>query len=192
MTGASGAYVARSLLTKSQWPVTLVASNTARLVYELEVGPFRELEAKAAKVWHESNFTATIASGSVPTVGMIVAPCTAGTLAKVAAGISDNLVCRAVHCNLKEGRKVVLCVRESPWSMITARNAATVAAAGAVIMPISPPYYMARGRKLEHVSEAEMLDHYCDHVLALMGQKRDTTWEEARRAPVAAKEPAAL
>lgn len=180
MTGASGALATKLLVEKSQWPVTLVASKMGRVVYEQEVGPFAELEALASKVWKDGDLTATIASGSVPTVGMVILPCSANTLGKVAAGIADSLVTRAAHCQLKEGRKVVLCVREAPWTLLNAQNAASIAAAGGTIMPMSPPYYMAKGRDPNEVSIVEMLGYYVDHVLSLFGQEPPKTWEDIR------------
>jgi 4-hydroxy-3-polyprenylbenzoate decarboxylase len=180
MTGASGALATKLLVEKSQWPVTLVASSMGRVVYEQEVGPFKELEALAAKVWKDGDLTATIASGSVPTAGMVILPCSANTLGKVACGIADSLVTRAAHCQLKEGRKVVLCIREAPWTLINTQNAATVAAAGGTIMPMSPPYYMSKGRDPNQVSMAEMLGCYCDHVLSLFGQESPKTWADIR------------
>jgi len=180
MTGASGSLATKLLVEKSQWPVTLVASKMGRVVYEQEVGPFKELEAMADTVWKDGDLTATIASGSVPTAGMVILPCSANTLAKVGAGIADSLVTRAAHCQLKEGRKVVLCVREAPWTLLNAQSAASVAAAGGTIMPISPPYYMAKGRDPNEVSIVEMLGYYVDHVLSLFGQTAPQTWADIR------------
>ncbi len=180
MTGASGALATKLLLEKSQWPVTLVASSMGRVVYEQEVGPFRELEALASKVWKDGDLTAPIASGSVSTMGMVILPCSANTLGKVAGGIADSLVTRAAHCQLKEGRKVILCIREAPWTLLNAQNAERVASAGGTIMPMSPPYYFMKGRDPDTVSVKEMLGHYCDHVLSLFGQKSPETWEDIR------------
>jgi len=180
MTGASGALATKLLIEKSQWPVTLVASKMGRVVYEQEVGAFTELEALASTVWKDGDLTATIASGSVPTVGMVILPCSANTLGKVGAGIADSLVTRAAHCQLKEGRKVVLCVREAPWTLMNTQSAATVAAAGGIIMPISPPFYMTQGRNPDEVSLTELLGHYVDHVLSLFGQEAPSTWADVR------------
>ena len=180
LTGASGALATKLLVEKSQWPVTLVASEMGRVVYEQEVGPFAELEALASKVWNDSDLTAPIASGSVPTIGMVIVPCTANTLGKIAGGIADSLVTRAAHCQLKEGRKLVLCVREAPWTLMNAQSAATVAAAGGTIMPLSPPFYMAQGRDPNTVSLTELLGHYVDHVLSLFGQEAPSTWADVR------------
>ena len=180
MTGASGAYATKLLIEKSQWPVTLVCSRMGRVVYEQEAGPFSELEALADTVWKDADLTATIASGSVPTVGMVIMPCSANTLGKVAAGIADSLVTRAAHCHLKEGRKVVLCIREAPWTLLNAQNATHIAAAGGTVMPMSPPYYMSKGRDPNDVSMADMLGYFADHVLSLFGQTAPKTWEDIR------------
>ena len=180
ITGASGALAAKLLMEKSQWPITLVASRAGRLVYEQEVGNFQALEARASEVWDDQDLTAPIASGSVPTLGMVVLPCSVNTLGKVAVGIADSLITRAAHCQLKEGRKLVLCVREAPWTLPNAQSAATVAAAGGTIMPLSPPYYMAKGRDPNEVSIAEMLGYYVDHLLALFGQEVASTWADVR------------
>jgi len=180
ITGASGALAAKLLVERSQWPVSLVASKMGRLVYEQEVGDFQALEARASEVWNDNDLTAPIASGSVPTLGMVVLPCSVNTLGKVAVGIADSLITRAAHCQLKEGRKLVLCVREAPWTLPNTQSAATVAAAGGTIMPLSPPYYMVKGRNPAEVSVSEMLGHYVDHVLSLFGQEAPRTWADVR------------
>ena len=180
MTGATGALATKLLVEKSQWPVTLVASKMGRVVYEQEAGPFAELEALASEIWKDGDLTATIASGSVPTIGMVIIPCSANTLGKVAGGIADSLVTRAAHCQLKEGRRMVLCVREAPWTLLNAQNAASIAAAGGTIMPMSPPYYMVKDRDPSEVSIVEMLGYYVDHVLSLFGQESPTTWADIR------------
>ncbi|MBT8042273.1 MAG: UbiX family flavin prenyltransferase [Kiritimatiellales bacterium] len=180
MTGASGALATKLLMEKSQWPVTLVASKMGRVVYEQEVGPFAELEALASEIWKDGDLTATIASGTVPTAGMVILPCSANTLGKVACGLADSLVTRAAHCQLKEGRKVVLCIREAPWTLLNTQNAATIAAAGGIVMPMSPPYYFIKGRDPDKVSVKEMIGYFADHVLSLFGQESPKTWEDIR------------
>ena len=180
LTGASGSFAAKLLIEKSQWPITLVASAMGRQVYEQEVGAFRDLETQAAEVWSDADLTATIASGSVPTAGMVILPCSVNTLGKVAVGIADSLITRAAHCQLKEGRKLILCVREAPWTLPNANSAATVAAAGGTIMPLSPPFYMVKDRHPDEVSMTELMGYYVDHVLSLLGQKAKKTWAEIR------------
>lgn len=181
LTGASGSYIAKSIMQKSKWPITLIASKMGRMVYEQEVDDFSWLEENADQVWKDSDLSATVSSGSVPTVGMVVVPCSANTLGKVSHGIADSLVSRAVHCHLKERRKVVLCIREAPWSSITAKNASLFSEAGGIVMPVSPPYYMGKGRTPDQIKVSEMLDFYADHVLSLFGQEADQTWEDVRK-----------
>ncbi|MFL2860468.1 MAG: flavoprotein [Pontiellaceae bacterium] len=86
LTGASGSYAAKAIVERSKWPVTLIASKMGKMVYEQEAGPFEELEEMVDQVWQDGNLAATVSSGSVPTVGMVVAPCSANTLGKVSAG----------------------------------------------------------------------------------------------------------
>ncbi len=179
ITGATGACVARMLLDRSPWPVTLVASKWGKDIYEREVGPFKEL-SEAATVYEDDDLLAPISSGTVETAGMVILPCSANTLAKVAAGIADTLITRAAHCHLKERRKLVLCVRESPWSTIDLDNARKASAAGAIVMPISPPFYLCQGRPPQAVSLSELMSGYVDHVLSLLGHQSERTWETVR------------
>jgi 4-hydroxy-3-polyprenylbenzoate decarboxylase len=176
VTGASGAHAASALVRTSPWPVALVASAWGRKVYEREVGPFQELARLAHSVYDDADLEAPISSGSVPTVGMVVLPCSCDTLAKVAGGLGDTLITRAAHCHLKERRKLVLCVRESPWTSIDLENAAGVARAGGVIMPMCPPFYMAAGKAPATVTMAELLDAYVDRVLAVLGHPAPANW----------------
>jgi 4-hydroxy-3-polyprenylbenzoate decarboxylase len=177
VTGATGASAARLLAEKSPWPVLLVASEWGKRVYERECGPFSELSEKAAEVYEDTDLAAAISSGSVGTVGMAVLPCSTNTLAKVASGVADSLITRAAHCHLKERRKLVLCVRESPWSTIDCENAARVSSAGGIVMPVSPPFYMADGRKDDEITLREITEFYVDRVISVLGGEVDRTWE---------------
>ena len=177
VSGATGAYAAEILLRKSPWPVTLVASEWGKNVYQRECGDFARLAAMAARVCDDADLAAPASSGSVPTAGMVVLPCSTNTLARIAHGVSDSLITRAAHCHLKERRKLVLAVRESPWSLIDLQNAATVSAAGGIIMPLSPPFDQAAGRDPKDVSMAELLDLFVDRVLAVLGHPAASNWE---------------
>ena len=177
VSGASGAEAAKLLLDRSPWPVTLLVSRWGKDVCNREGVSFDQLAGAADKVLGDDDLAAPISSGSVPTAGMVILPCSVDILAKIAAGLADTLITRTAHCHLKERRKCVLCVRESPWTLINLDNARTVAAAGGVIMPISPPYYMAAGRDPDTVSMTELLGAYVDRVLAVLGQPAATDWE---------------
>ena len=177
MTGASGVGAAGLLMERSPWPVALVASDWARKVYDYECGDFDTLSAQAASVYTVDNLWAPISSGSVPTVGMVVLPCSAHSLAQIAAGLGDNLIARAAHCHLKERRSLILCLREAPLTTIDLENATRVAAAGASVMPLSPPFYMFHPRPLTEITAHDLLGAYVDRVLALLGQPADKNWE---------------
>ena len=177
LTGASGAMAAERLLRKSPWPVTLVASDWGKDVFTRECGDFSQLAGLADKVFDDRDLAAAIASGSVPTRGMVILPCSANTLGKIAHGIGDSLISRAAHCHLKEARPLLLCVRETPWTLIDLNNAASVAAAGGTIMPLSPPFYQIGKRDPASVTMIELLDAYAARVLAFLGHPASTNWE---------------
>jgi 4-hydroxy-3-polyprenylbenzoate decarboxylase len=180
VTGGSGSLVAKLLATRSPWPVSLVASRWGREVYEKECGPIASLEAQVNEVLDVDDLLQPIASGSVDTAGMVIAPCSANTLGHIASGTSCNLITRAAHCHLKEGRRLVLAVRESPWTLIDIQNAGTVAAAGGVVMPLSPPFFMTAGRSPDEVTMTELLTLYVDRVLQVLGHPAPKTWEDVR------------
>jgi len=146
-------------------------------VYRRECGDFEALASQAAAVYDDGDLGAAISSGSVATVGMVVLPCTTNTLGKIAGGIADSLITRAAHCHLKERRPLVLCVRETPWSLIDIENARTVAAAGGIIMPVSPPYYMMKDTPPDSVTLTDVLTAYVDRVLAVLGHRPERDWE---------------
>jgi 4-hydroxy-3-polyprenylbenzoate decarboxylase len=178
LTGATGAYAAEALLKKSPWPVTLVASDWGKDVYRRECGAFEMLAAQAKENYENSNLAAPISSGTVPTHGMVILPCSANALAKIACGLSDTLISRAAHCHLKERRKLVLCVREAPWTAVDLENAVKVTAAGGIIMPLSPPFYFGAGKPPTELTAAELLEAYADHVLGLLGHPSSRQWNQ--------------
>ncbi len=180
MSGASGAYAAELLLSKSPWPTMLIASRWAREIYAHECGPFERLEEKAGQVFDNHDMMASPASGSVPTVGMVILPCSANTMGQVAAGLADTLISRAAHCHLKERRPLVLGLRETPLTSIDIQNAVKADVAGAILMPLSPPFYMFKGRSPQEITLHELMDAYVDRVLSLLGHPQSTTWEDLR------------
>lgn len=147
ISGASGAvYGVRLLQVLRDTPGIeshLVVSSAGWRNVEEEHGLQRaDIEALADKVHDIANIGATIASGSFQCSGMVVAPCSMRTLAAIAHGLSDNLITRAADVLLKERRRLVLMVRESPLSLIHLRNMVSVTEAGAIICPPMPAFYL--------------------------------------------------
>ncbi len=156
-TGASGILYGTRLvqvLAEMGNTVELIISESARLVIREETGcllkSFTDKEdlekllgdsIKNVRAYSPRDFTAPVASGSYPTQGMIVAPCSMGTLGAVASGISQNLIHRAADCILKEGRKLVLVPRETPLHAIHLENMLKLSRLGARIVPAMPAFY---------------------------------------------------
>jgi 4-hydroxy-3-polyprenylbenzoate decarboxylase len=181
LTGASGAHAAERLVVKAPWPLTLVASRHGREVFEFECGrPFQEFAAQAHTVHENTDLWAPVASGSVATRGMVVLPCSTDFVGQVASGRGDTLLARAAHCHLKSGRPLILCWRESPVTLIDLENAARVRAAGGIVMPLSPPFYLFHGRPPATVSLTELMDAFVDRVLQLLGHEPERTWGTVR------------
>ena len=178
MTGASGAYAAELLIKKSPWPTMLIASKWAREIYTHECGPFETLEKSAGRVFDNTDMMAPPASGSVPTAGMVVLPCSANTLGQIAGGLGETLIARAAHCHLKERRPLVMGLRETPLTTIDVQNASILSKAGATIMPLSPPFYMFKGRSPKDISLHDVMEAYVDRVLSFLGKPLEKTWED--------------
>ena len=114
------------------------------------------------RYWHFRNFSAGMASGSFRTGGMAVCPCSMGTLAAVAHGMSQNLIHRAADVHLKERRTLVLVPRETPLGVVQLQNMAAVAAAGAVVLPAMPGFYH-RPRSVEELVDF-VVQRVCDQL----------------------------
>ncbi|HET6573326.1 MAG TPA: flavin prenyltransferase UbiX [Fimbriiglobus sp.] len=160
VTGASGSvYAVRLLevLLRAGRTVHLTVSPAAAEVCELELGRRLELtrfdpaallgeriaglDLSRLHYHHVRDFSAGIASGSFLTAGMVVCPCSMGTAAAIAHGLSDNLIHRAADVHLKERRKLVLVPRETPLGLVQLRNLTAAAEAGAVVLPAAPAFY---------------------------------------------------
>jgi 4-hydroxy-3-polyprenylbenzoate decarboxylase len=165
VTGASGSMYAKVLLDrlmmlKEQWnEVGVVMSDNAKMVWEYELGT-RSFEDFPFKFYAKSDFMAPFASGSGQFNTMIVAPCSMGTLGRIAAGISDDLVTRAADVILKERRKLILMVRDTPYNLIHIRNMETVTLAGGIICPATPSFY-SRPKSFEELA-ATVVDRALD------------------------------
>jgi flavin prenyltransferase len=152
LTGASGApYGVRLLeiLARNRIPVWLITSEHGMRLLQEEcgIGSLDALRQATGADWSsvvnypDGDRGALPASGSRRTAGMVICPCSMGTLAAVAAGTSRSLVERAADVTLKERRKLILVTREAPLSVVHLRNMVTVAEAGAVVLPASPGFY---------------------------------------------------
>ena len=142
-TGASGAIYLQRLLTYLDRPeheVHLVCSGYARQVIHEELGSAWQPPARVIE-HSDKSMNAPFASGSALFDAMIVCPCSMGTLGRIAHGTSESLILRAADVFLKERRKLILVPRETPWSLIHARNATLAIEAGAILLPASPSFY---------------------------------------------------
>lgn len=142
ITGASGAVYAHRLilhLKDLKQEVHLVCSEMGKKVLAYE--GFPRLEEAADKVYDNRDMFAPIASGSWRHQGMVIAPCSMGTVGKAAAGIGDTLLTRAADVCLKERRPLILVPRETPMSSLHLRNQAALSDLGAVILPANPSFY---------------------------------------------------
>ncbi len=177
ITGASGAVLCRALLRALEADgrvarVHFVASENSLRVIAEELGVSgrtglleKLLDASTTKITQHSDtdIGAAIASGSYPSHGMIVLPCSMGTLAAIANGLANSLIARAADVTLKERRPLLLCVRETPFNRIHLRNMTLAAEAGAVIFPVIPAFYN------KPVDSTEMARQFAFRVLAHIG-----------------------
>jgi flavin prenyltransferase len=160
VTGASGLiYAVRALkfLLEANYAVELVASKSTYMVWQSESNQRMPVEPlQQEQFWRQQagveaggklnchpwgDVGASIASGSFRTAGMVIMPCSMSTVAKLATGLSSDLIERAADVQLKEGRKLILVPRETPFSLIHLRNLTTLAEAGARIVPAIPAWY---------------------------------------------------
>ena len=167
MSGASGIiYGVRLLdfLAEAGFETHLVASKSAlvTLAHETDL-KWADVKKKASVVHANDDVTASIASGSFRTEGMIVAPCSMKSLGEIASGAAQTLLSRAADVVLKERRRLVLMPRETPLHLGHLRNMAAVTEMGAIIAPPMPAFY-ARPKTLE-----EMVDHGVGRILDLFG-----------------------
>lgn len=168
ITGASGAVFGVRLLEilreRGDTETHLLVSPAGWLNVAQELDRSKaEIEALADVVHSARDVGASIASGSFQAQAMVVAPCSMKTLASVAHGLSDNLISRAADVTLKERRRLVLMVRETPLNLAHLRNMTAVTEMGGIVFPPVPAFYQ------RPTSIAELVDHTCARVLDLVG-----------------------
>jgi 4-hydroxy-3-polyprenylbenzoate decarboxylase len=165
VTGASGALYAKVLFDKLQTlqdqlaDAGVVFSSHAKQVWEHELGN-RDYQKIPFKVYEPMDFTAPFASGSARYNVLIVCPCSMGTLARIAAGVSGDLIARAADVILKERRRLLLVTRDTPLNLIQINNMRTITEAGGIVCPASPSFY-SRPDTLEKLA-ATVIDRVLD------------------------------
>ncbi|HQV05895.1 MAG TPA: UbiX family flavin prenyltransferase [Chitinophagaceae bacterium] len=156
ITGASGSIYAKILLdklisAKNQWEdVSVIMSANAKDVWQTELQN-EAYKNFALQQYTPQDFSAPFASGSAQYDTMIIIPCSMGTLGRIASGISNDLVSRAADVILKEKRKLICVVRETPYNLIHIKNMETISLAGGIICPATPSFY-SRPQTLEEVA----------------------------------------
>ena len=178
VTGASGAIYAKVLFDqllklKDQIDqVAIIMSDNAKDVWKYELQN-EDYNGYPFDFYEKSNFFAPFASGSARFDTMVVIPCSMGTLGRIAAGVSDDLVCRAADVILKERRRLVLVARDTPLNLIHLRNMQTVTEAGGIICPAVPSFY-SLPKTIEDVALTVV-----NRVVDLIGLEHDSyRWSE--------------
>lgn len=179
VTGASGSIYAKVLLDKlsklsSQVEkVGVVMSNNAKDVWKHELGNEEYTLYKDFTFYDKMDFYAPFASGSAKYNTMIICPCSMGTMARIAGGISNDLTTRAADVILKERRKLILAVRDTPYNLIHINNMQAVTQAGGIICPASPSFY-SKPQTFEELAATVV-----DRLLDLAGLSIDSyRWSE--------------
>jgi 4-hydroxy-3-polyprenylbenzoate decarboxylase len=180
MSGASGAIYGLRLLERLHdkcVKIHLILSRSGEKTLFLETGKSAADLKKLADFWYPiEDISARLASGSYPTDGMVIAPCSIHTMSAIAHGISSNLLVRAADVTLKERRKLVLMVRESPFHLGHLRTMTALTEMGAIVAPPIPGFY-------NHPQSVEdIVDHSVERVLDLIGLPNPNArrWEGAK------------
>jgi 4-hydroxy-3-polyprenylbenzoate decarboxylase len=170
-TGASGVVYGVDFLRRCPGDKYLIASKWGKRVLVEELGlKTEELRPWVNEIYSDSDLGAPFSSGSNHFDTLVIVPCSISTLAKIANGIADTLITRIAQVALKERRRLVIALRETPLSSIALENALKLSREGAVIMPISPPHYL----NAENVSD--LIEGYVDKILNVIGVKTGNGW----------------
>ena len=168
ITGASGIVYGVRILKALPRPKTVIVSEDAAKIAGVELRMTkRELEALADDRFDNTDLFSPLSSGSVRFDAMVVAPCSTSTMSKIACGIADNLITRVASVALKERRRLVLLIRETPLSSIHLGNMERLASAGAIVMPACPAFYP------EPRSVKDLVDFIAGRVLDELGIPND-------------------
>ena len=172
MTGASGAAFGVDFLRRCPAEKFLVLSKWGKVVLQEETGlTEHHLAEHVKKTFPDTDLSAPFSSGSNPFDAMVIIPCSVSTMAKIASGLGDSLLTRTAQVALKERRRVIIGLRETPLSTISLEQAYKLSQAGAIVMPISPPMYH-RPQTID-----EMVTHFTDKILGLLGFEPTLAWK---------------
>ncbi|HEY5369167.1 MAG TPA: UbiX family flavin prenyltransferase [Hanamia sp.] len=172
ISGASGSIYAKVLLDKlflikPQWSdLSIVITDNAKIVWQTELGE-SSFDKYDTKYYDKNDFMAPFASGSANYNIMIIVPCSMGTIGRIASGISNDLISRAADVILKERRKLICVVRETPYNLIHLKNMETITQAGGIICPATPSFY-SKPKTIE-----EVVGTVADRIISLSGLEID-------------------
>ena len=172
ITGASGAIFAVECIKNFPYDLYLVASRMGKYLLHSETKiSYQELETYVKKSFSNEDLTAPFASGSNYVDAMVIIPCSTSTVSKIACGISDSLLTRAASVAIKEGHKLILCIRETPLSPIVLENILKLSKIGVIIMPIIPAFYRATD------SIRILAEDFSKRIIKLISHQDDQGWK---------------
>ncbi|MCH7760409.1 UbiX family flavin prenyltransferase [candidate division TA06 bacterium] len=173
MTGSSGTIFGVEFLKHCPNDKYLILSEWGEKVLQIEVGMTKkELEPYVKKIFPDTDLASPFSSGSNPFDAFVIIPCSISTLAKIAAGISDTLITRVAQVALKERRRMVVALRETPLPTSALENSLKLSREGVVVMPISPPWY----KNPESMEESVV--GFVNKVLRVIGVSVPGGWRE--------------
>lgn len=171
MTGASGSAFGVEFLKRCPGEKILIMSRWGKSVLYQETGLApKDLHPFVDKIFSNDDLNAPVTSGSNSFDQLVVLPCSLTTMARIANGIGDNLVARTGEVALKENRRMILGVRETPLSTVALENALKLSRMGVCIMPISPAFY------LKPDSFTQMVSHFVDHLFSTLNMPTRPGW----------------
>ena len=172
MTGASGSVFGVDFLRRCPSEKYLILTKWGRYVLKEETGlTEHHLAEHVKKSFSDEDLAAPFSSGSTPFDAMVILPCSASTMSKIACGIADTLLTRVAQVALKERRKLIIGLRETPLSTIHLEQAYKLSQAGAIVMPISPPFY----HKPQTIEE--MVEQFNGKLMSLLGLEGALAWK---------------
>jgi len=171
MTGASGTAFGVEFLKRCPGEKILILSRWGKAVLAQETGLTpKDLLPYASRIFSNEDMNAPIASGSNPFDHYVILPCSVTTLGRLAHGIGENLIARVGEVALKEQRRMVLGLRETPLSPIALENALKLSRLGVTIMPVSPPFY------LKPPTFEQMVSDFANHILTTLNLPSEAGW----------------